>query len=231
MTSNIGANTLALSDNNPNNTVSWFTNGQNNINFADPGYCAGLITVRLCQKMSSFLTKKGGFTQISGLDLNFICGICHPRVKAQPIVCESFCLRQFENFKIGRKKATKILNSVREREHREEAVSQGLMQFSWPHNRSGKMHTTTKCDNGSYQNSQRPPGWKQDGIKSLWIGLSRVAMITGFILIIIHKSLAPPRPKLIAASLEMEAPFFRTLVMGRFRGNSEGFGPILILID
>lgn len=104
---------LALSDNNPNNTVSWSTNGQNNINFARL-----LCRSHNCQIVSEnvkFLTRRGGFTQISGLDLNFICRICQPRVKAQPIVCESFCLRQFENFKLALK-SHKILNLVGERE-------------------------------------------------------------------------------------------------------------------
>ena len=120
---------LALSDNNPNNTVSWFTNGQNNINFA--GLLCSPHNCQIVSENVKFLTRRGGFTQISGLDLNFICRICHPRVKAQPIVCESFCLRQFENFKIGRKKAAKILNSVKARtQRRQEAFSQGLMQFS-----------------------------------------------------------------------------------------------------
>ena len=47
-------------------------------------------------------------------------------------------------------------------------------------------------------------------------------MITGFILIIIHKSLAPPRPELIAASLAAEGG--RHLSSGHWRW--EDFGEI-----
>ena len=123
---------LALSDNNPNNTVSWFTNGQNNINFAR--LLCGSHNCQIVSENVKFLTRRGGFTQISGLDLNFICRICQPRVKAQPIVWESFCLRHFENFKVALK-SHKTLNSVGEGiQPRTDAI------FMTP-NRSEKMHS------------------------------------------------------------------------------------------
>lgn len=111
---------LALSDNNPNNTVSWFTNGENNINFARL-----LCRSHNCQIVSEnvkFLTRRGGFTHKSrGWIWILFVGFAIPGSKLSPLFVKVFVYDNLKISKLAVKKPQKYWTQSESENTEEEA--------------------------------------------------------------------------------------------------------------